>query len=242
VRRRTALQAKDVVVNRPFVHINVAMTADGKIDTAARLGAAISSAADRARVDTLRADADAVMVGGRTLLAEDPQLTLKSQALRQARLARGAAENPAKVAVVTRADIRPEGRFMTSGPARRIIYTTALAAADQIARLQAAGAEVFSVGERRVDMPRALASLRALGVQRLLVEGGGILIAELLRLDLADELTCLAPRIFGGAAAPTLADGEGFALEEAPRLDLVSHERLDPQGGLLLHYRLHHME
>ncbi len=228
-------------MNRPFVHINVAMTADGKIDTVARLGAAISSAADWARVDKLRADADAVMVGGRTLLAEDPQLSVKSAQLRQARLARGATENPARVGVATLAEIRPEGQFMAGDPARRIIYTSARTAAEQIARLQAAGAEVFTLGEMRVDMVRALASLQALGVQRLLVEGGGTLIAELLRLDLADELTLyLAPRIFGGASAPTLADGAGFALEQAPRLELISHERLDPQGGLVVHYRIGH--
>jgi 2,5-diamino-6-(ribosylamino)-4(3H)-pyrimidinone 5'-phosphate reductase len=239
----TTLQVEDVIVKRPFVQINVAMTADGKIDTVARKGATISSAADRARVDALRAESDAVMVGGKTLLAEDPDLTVRSVELRQARLARGAAENPAQVAVVTLAEIRPDGQFMTRGPARRIIYTTARTAAEQIARLEAAGAEVFTLGEARVDMARALASLQALGVQRLMVEGGGTLIAELLRLDLADELTLyLAPRIFGGASAPTLADGPGFALADAPRLELVSHLGLGADGGLLLHYRVAHKE
>ncbi len=238
---RARRQVKDAIVNRPFVHINVAMTADGKIDTVARRGAAISSAADLARVDTLRADSDAVMVGARTLLAEDPQLTVKTAALREARLARGAAENPVKVGVTSLANLRLEGRFMTSGPARRIIYTTARTAAGQVARLQAAGAEVFSLGETSVDMTRALASLQALGVQRLLVEGGGTLIAELLHLDLADELTLyVAPRIFGGASAPTLADGPGLAPERALRL--LSNETLDAQGGVLLHYRIEHKE
>ena len=57
---------------RPHVLVNLAMTADGKIDTVARAGARISGAADTVRVDQLRAAADAVMVGGRTLLGEDP--------------------------------------------------------------------------------------------------------------------------------------------------------------------------
>ena len=51
---------------KPFIFINVAVTADGKMDTSERKGAAISSALDKARVDRLRAEADAVMVGGRT--------------------------------------------------------------------------------------------------------------------------------------------------------------------------------
>jgi 2,5-diamino-6-(ribosylamino)-4(3H)-pyrimidinone 5'-phosphate reductase len=88
-------------MNRPFVFINVAMTADGKIDTFQRRGAAISSARDKERVDQLRANADAVMVGGRTLLNEDPKLTVKSQALRAERVARGRSPNPVKVGVVT---------------------------------------------------------------------------------------------------------------------------------------------
>src|SRR5512140_1966872 len=83
-------------MNRPFVFINVAMTADGKIDTFQRQGAAISSAWDKARVDRLRAEADAVMVGGRTLLDEDPKLTVKSETLRAERLQRGLLPNPVK--------------------------------------------------------------------------------------------------------------------------------------------------
>ena len=65
-------------MNRPFVFINIAMTADGKIDTFERRGSAISSSRDKERVDQLRASADAVMVGGKTLLDEDPKLTVKS--------------------------------------------------------------------------------------------------------------------------------------------------------------------
>src|SRR3970040_1681077 len=57
-------------MKRPFVFINVAMTADGKIDTVARQGAAISSPRDKERVDRLRAESDAIMVGGKTLLTE----------------------------------------------------------------------------------------------------------------------------------------------------------------------------
>ncbi len=90
-------------MNRPFVFINVAMTADGKIDTFQRKGAAISSQRDKERVDKLRAEFDAVMVGGRTLLDEDPKLTVKSEALREERIARGLSPNPIKVGVVSSA-------------------------------------------------------------------------------------------------------------------------------------------
>jgi len=230
-------------MNRPFVHINVAMTADGKIDTVARRGDGISSAADLARVDRLRADSDAVMVGGRTLIEEDPRLTVKSAELRAARAARGLRENPAKAGIASVAGVRLDGRFMTSGPARRLLYTTARTPPEQIALLTAAGAEVFILGAEQVDLTGAMASLFDLGMRQVLVEGGGTLIAEVLRLDLADELTVyVAPRIFGGASAPTLADGPGLAPDRVPQLHLLWHETLDPSGGLLLHYRIEHKE
>ncbi len=96
-------------MQRPFVFINMAVTADGKTDTVERRGASISSRRDKQRVDGLRAGADAVMVGGRTLLEEDPALTVKSEALRAERAARGLSPNPAKVGIVTRAAPGPSG-------------------------------------------------------------------------------------------------------------------------------------
>jgi len=75
-------------MNRPFVFINLAMTADGKIDTFQRKGASISSQRDKERVDKLRAESDAVMVGGKTLLDEDPKLTVNSEILCNERVAR----------------------------------------------------------------------------------------------------------------------------------------------------------
>ena len=71
--------------SRPRILVNVAMSVDGKLDTVHRKGATISSAADKMRVDNLRADVDAVMVGGRTLLQENPGLTVKSQGMRSGR-------------------------------------------------------------------------------------------------------------------------------------------------------------
>ena len=83
-------------MERPYVFLNVAMTADGKIDTFERRGAAISSQRDKQRVDRLRAEADAVMVGGHTLLGENPKLTVKSADLRAEREARGLRPIPSK--------------------------------------------------------------------------------------------------------------------------------------------------
>jgi 2,5-diamino-6-(ribosylamino)-4(3H)-pyrimidinone 5'-phosphate reductase len=226
-------------VSAPHVIVNAAMTVDGKIDSAARAGAAISSSADMARMDGLRAEADAVLIGGRTLIEGDPRLTVKSDELRARRRADGRPENPAKVGVVSVADVRLDSRFMTAGPARRILFTTSRTPHAQIQRLTDAGAEVYVRGETRVDLHGMLVSLHGLGVERLMVEGGGTIIAELLRLGLVDELRVyVAARIFGGVSSPTLVDGEGFPPELAPRLDLLTMERIDDAGGVLLSYRV----
>src|SRR5512141_2874322 len=104
-------------MNRPFVFINVAMTVDGKIDTFERRGAAISSPRDKERVDQLRASADAIMVGGRTLLDEDTKLTVKSEGLRAERVASWHSPNPIKVGLDTQATIRADLIFLNAGPA-----------------------------------------------------------------------------------------------------------------------------
>src|SRR5688500_7315191 len=111
-------------MKRPFVFINVVRTADGKIDTFERKGASISSQSDKERVDRLRAESDAVMVGGKTLLDEDPKLTVKSEILRAERVARGLSPNPVKVCIVTQATIKPNSAFLTAGPASTVIFTT----------------------------------------------------------------------------------------------------------------------
>jgi len=222
--------------DRPFVTINVAITADGKTDTIARRGAIISSPRDWSRVDRLRAESDAVLVGGRTLLGDDPRLTVKSADLRAERRARGLEENPIKVGIVSEADLRLDSRFLTAGPAQVMIFTTKRTSPSQIARLCQRGAQVLVMGEHRVDLVRAFRHLRELGIKRLLVEGGGTLNAELLRLELVDEIYLyIAPLIFGGADAPTFADSVGLQREEAIHLQLNSVETLR-DGGILVHY------
>lgn len=221
---------------RPHVVINVAMTADGKLDTVERRGAKISSALDAERVDRLRAESDAILVGGRTLLGDDPRLTVKSAKLRAERLTRGLPENPIKVGVVSKAELKATSRFLGEGADWVIIFTTTQTDAAQVETLRQRGAQVFLMGEQRVNLAQALAELKRHGVQRLMVEGGGTLNAELLALGLVDEIYIyLAPMVFGGASAPTLADGAGLTRSQAVRLSLRSVERL-PEDGILLHY------
>ena len=220
------------------MHINVAMTADGKIDTFERRGATISSQRDKERVDRLRASADAVMVGGRTLLDENPKLTVKSAELRAEREARGLAPNPVKVGIVSNVDLRPDSDFLNAGPARVVIFTTLQTSKEQLEFLRARGVEVFVHDTERVDLPGALSTLKEIDINHLMVEGGATLNFELLRLGLVDELTAyVAPLVLGGESAPTLAAGPGLVRSAAIPLKMVNVEAWE-DGGVLLQYKI----
>lgn len=225
-------------MNRPFVFINVAMTADGKIDTSERKGSAISSKQDKERVDMLRAAADAVLVGGKTLLEELPKLTVKSEALREGRIRQGRPPNPIKVGVVTAADIPIDSDFVKAGDARVVIFTTHRTSKEQLEHLRTHGVEVFVDDAPRVDLVKMMSTLKEIGVGRLMVEGGGTMNFELLRLGLVDELTLyIAPMIFGGANAPTLADGLGVPRDAAIEMHLQNIQQWD-DGGVVLKYKI----
>ncbi len=211
---------------RPFVFINMAMTADGKIDTVERQGARISGAADTARVDRLRAAADAVMVGGRTLLSEDPRLTVRDPELCAERRRQGRPEQPTKVGLVSRIGgpgepdgLDPESRFLGEGGGRVVICTSQRTSVAAIDWLTERGAEVMVHGGTRVELPAALAALAELGIDRLMVEGGSTLVAALLEAGLVDELQlAVAPLLFGGETAPTPVGGRGWTRDAAVRL------------------------
>jgi len=228
---------------RPHVLVNMAVTADGKIDTVARSGARISGPADTARVDRLRAEADAVLVGGRTLLGEDPRLTVRDPVLVEGRVAAGRPAQPAKVAAVSRIDppggqatLPADSRFLGEGDGRIIVHTTTRSGPDALEWLAGRGVEVTTHDGRRVDLVAMLHELAARGVARLLVEGGGTLVAALLARDLVDEIQlAVAPLIVGGAMAPTPVDGPGRTIAEAIRLRLLDATP-DSDGDVILRY------
>jgi 2,5-diamino-6-(ribosylamino)-4(3H)-pyrimidinone 5'-phosphate reductase len=225
------------LMNRPYTFINVAMTADGKIDTFERKGAAISSKQDKQRVDELRAAADGILVGGRTLLDEAPKLTVKSEALREGRVQQGRSPNPIKVGVVTVADIHQDSDFIKAGDTRLVIFTTSQTSISQLENLRALGIEVFVDESPRVDLNKMMLTLKKIGVDHLMVEGGGTMNFELMRLGLVDELMIyVAPMIFGGANAPTLADGLGLSRDAALEMKLTDVERWE-DGGIVLKYK-----
>src|SRR5512138_2904809 len=106
---------------RPYVIVNTAMSADGKLSTRERRQVKISGSQDFQRVDRLKAGSDAVMVGIGTVLADDPSLTVKSEECRSRRKDRGVEEHPARIVVDSTARIPLDASVLHKGPGKRIV-------------------------------------------------------------------------------------------------------------------------
>ena len=220
---------------RPYVVVNVAMSADGKLSTIERRQVKISGEQDFARVDRLKAGCDAVMVGIGTVLADDPSLTVKGEEAREQRRNRGIDEHPARVIVDSAARIPIDAKVLHKGEGKRVIAVSLRADPEKVAALKQY-ATVIIAGEDKVDLAKFLDELGAMGIQRLMVEGGGALIEGLVRAGLVDEIyTFIGNIIIGGKDAPTLADGKGFLKDSSfARLTLLESHRIEK--GILLHW------
>jgi len=214
-----------------YVVVNAAMSADGKLASRRREQLAISGPEDFDRVDQLRADSDAVMVGVGTVIADDPSLTVDEPDRHAERTERGDPKNPARVVADSRIRTPPDATVLDDAAETYLLVSQA-APTDFIEQMEDAGAYVLAAGEDRVDLTTALAKLEGEGVDQLMVEGGGELIFSLFEAGLVDELRVyVGTKVLGGRDAPTLADGDGF-VETFPELSLSSVEQLD-DGALL---------
>jgi riboflavin-specific deaminase-like protein len=209
----------------PFVLVNMAMTADGKIATANRSVHSFSSRRDLEHLYELRATADAVMCGARTVEISGTILGTGGEKFRKLRLKRGLAEYSLRIIVSGSGSINPRAAIFKKHFSPVVILTTARASKTKLRSLRMIADEVKVCGKREINFAAALGWLRAKwGVTRLLCEGGGELNDALFRADLVDELhLTICPKIFGGRNAPTIADGEGFSrLAEAATLQIRS--------------------
>ncbi len=222
---------------RPYVVVNIAMSADGKISTRERRQVRISGAQDFSRVDRLKAGCDAVMVGIGTVLADDPSLTVKSEECRKYRRNRGWDDHPVRIVVDSSGRIPPEASILHKGEGKRVVAVSRRADATKISLLEKK-ARIIVAGEDEVDLCALMNELGAMGIHRVMVEGGGTLIAGLIEAGLVNEIyTFIGNIIIGGKDAPTFTEGEGFILESAfPRLTLREARRIEQ--GILLHWNV----
>jgi 2,5-diamino-6-(ribosylamino)-4(3H)-pyrimidinone 5'-phosphate reductase len=213
----------------PFVFVNMAMTADGKIATSNRAVSSFSSPLDDRHLLELRATADAVMAGARTVDSAPINLGPGPAKFRQRRLNNGLKEYNLRVIVSGKGSINSNAEVFKHRFSPIIILTTGQVSKAKLRQLRALADEVRVCDRREIDFRKAFCWLRRKwGVKRLLCEGGGGLNDALFRAGLVDELhLTICQKIFGGRNAPTLVDGRGFQrLSDALPLQFKSFKRI----------------
>ena len=205
------------------------MTADGKIAFANGRFTPFSSRRDREHMMELRATADAVMCGARTIEVTGTILGNGGEKFRRLRLKCGLAGFPLRIIVSGSGSINPAAKIFRKRFSPIVVLTTARISRANLKKLRAVADEVKICGKTEINFPAALRWLRdEWNVRRLLCEGGGELHSALIRTDLLDELhLTVCPKVFGGRNAPTIADGKDFfQLADAAQFKLKSINRV----------------
>jgi riboflavin-specific deaminase-like protein len=210
----------------------MAMTADGKIATANRAVHSFGSARDLENLYKLRATADAVMCGARTVETSQSILGTGGEKFRRRRLKNGLAEYNLRVIVSGGGSINPYAEIFKKRFSPIVVLTTARISKTNLQKLRAVADEVKICGKMEINFHSAFRWLHAKwSVRRLLCEGGGELNDALFRAGLVDEIhLTICPKIFGGRLAPTIAEGRGAdKLAMAGRFRLESSQCLNDE-------------
>jgi 5-amino-6-(5-phosphoribosylamino)uracil reductase len=208
------------MADRPYVLLSCSMSIDGYVDTATEERLMLSNEADFDRVDAVRAECDAILVGAKTVRCDNPRLCVRSPARQAARVARGLPPSPIKVTVTGRADLDVCANFFTAGDSEKIVYCASGYAGDAEARLGKVATVVD--GGHPVDLCRVIEDLHGRGVRRLMVEGGGTMHTQFLTADLADELhLVVAPFFVGDSRARRFVSDGAFPWNPDRRATLV---------------------
>ena len=211
------------MIMKPYVILNAAMTLDGKIAT--KTGSSeISGPEDLERVHEIRKNADGIMVGIGTVLADDPRLTVH-------KIPSSKSDNPIRVVVDNKARTPIDFRILNDD-ADTIIAVGSIcdennpdSDEDAVSRAKAISqkADVFYSSKTPVDLVEFMDYLYSKGIRTLMLEGGATLNFSMIKDNLIDEVRiCIAPMIAGGRDAKTFFDGEGFDyMKDAVKLELI---------------------
>src|SRR5262249_9989241 len=160
------------------------MSIDGYLDNATEQRLLLSNAADFDRVDAVRAECDAILVGASTVRQDNPRLLVRSPARRDERGARGLPDTPVNVTVTGKGGLDPASHVFATGEIERLVYC-ASSAVDETKHRLSQVATVLDGGEP-VDLHQVTADLHARGIGRLMVEGGGTIHTQFLTAGLVD--------------------------------------------------------
>ena len=196
--------------NRPFVHLKLAMSLDGRISLTNSVSTRLSGQESAARVQSLRHEHDAILVGGNTALVDDPSLTDRSGRIRRRNLVRVVLDNRLRVS--------PDSTLAQTAQDTPTIVFSASDDAAKIADLEKFGVEVVRLNAR--NLVHVLNELKTRQLQSVLVEGGAEIAGAFCDAKLVDIITFIvAPIVIGGTGAPAAIGGQGAnSLENAMRL------------------------
>jgi len=188
------------MTERPHVLLSVAVSIDGCIDDTRPDRLLLSNPADFDRVDQVRADSDAILIGAETLRSDNPRLLVKNEKRRAERIARGLSEYPLKIAVTGSGNLDPGLKFWHHGGAK-VVYTTD-AGAEKLQDRLGSLADIVSLG-LEINFSVLLDDLGERGIRKLMVEGGGTIHTTFLSAGLVDEIhMAIAPLVVGQVGAP----------------------------------------
>jgi 2,5-diamino-6-(ribosylamino)-4(3H)-pyrimidinone 5'-phosphate reductase len=208
---------KDATVRRPAVWVNCAASLDGRLAFAGGKRAALSGPEDLERVQRLRANSDAILVGVGTVVQDDPSLRVHWELLRQP-----PGRNPTRV-VVDASGRTPQNARVLDGSIPTIVATS-----ERSTRAFPPHVTTLVAGATRVDLGRLFSALYDRGIRRLMVEGGAEILSSVLRAGLFDIFSIYyAPVVVGGATAPPVVSGaETQGPNDATAFQLVALERM----------------
>jgi diaminohydroxyphosphoribosylaminopyrimidine deaminase / 5-amino-6-(5-phosphoribosylamino)uracil reductase len=182
----------------PWVHAKWAMTLDGKIATRTGDSKWISGEESRRRVHELRGRMDAIVVGSRTVFADDPLLTARPAGARVA----------ARVVVSGSGELPEQCRLRATAREIPVIVYTAAGHAQRLARWTEDGAEVIGLDAAKY-LDAVLADLGRRRITNVLIEGGAGLLGSAFDADVIDEFhVFIAPKVLGGTG-PSAVGGVG---------------------------------
>jgi riboflavin biosynthesis pyrimidine reductase len=222
---------------RPWVAVNMIATADGAATDAEGKTGGLASAADREVLIAIRAVGDIVVAGAGTIRAENYGPARMPPELEAVRLARGQSRWPRIVVVSASLRLDPAARLFHEPADERPLIVTVEAADREARRRLEPLADIVVAGDDRVSWPLALAELRrATGAQVAVVEGGPMVIGQMLIDDVIDEMCLTVAPVMAGGEAPRIAHGVRPDIARAMKLEHL----LEADGFLLLRYLVDH--
>jgi 5-amino-6-(5-phosphoribosylamino)uracil reductase len=210
----------------PRVILKSAMSIDGYIDDCSSERLLLSNEADFDRVDQVRSQCDAILVGAGTIRTDNPSLLVKSQGRQQERIERGLPAQPTKVTITSTGLIPKNSKFFTSGEGRKVIFCPESAArklADELGTV--ATIEILICAD--LSPHNVLNELAEKGIKTLLIEGGTRIATSFLAANAVDEFqVSIAPFFVGEEGAPRLSHSHLFPHNKKNPMHLHNVERL----------------